>query len=366
MTAVSQQADFASVTVETPDGPYTLEADWVIACDGARSPVRAMMGLDFEGELFEERFLIADIEMQGDFASERWFWFEPNFHPGQSALLHKQPDNIYRIDLQLGWDTDPEVEKQSEKVIPRIEKVVGHSDFKLDWVSVYTFQCRRLRSFVHNHILFVGDSAHIVSPFGARGGNGGLGDVDALGWRLAAVVQGRASAETLAGYDRERCFGADENLLNSSRSTRFMSPEDGIERLFRDAVLHLAGHVDFARPMVNSGRLSKPCIYPLDAPDADLPTGARPGAVAPDAPLESGWLTEALGRDFVVLALGCDAPDAALRVVQPIVTDTIRKRYLGEQEQAIYLIRPDQVVAARWLSASASEIKAALAQSWVG
>ncbi len=366
VTAVSQQADFASVTVETPDGPYTLEADWVIACDGARSPVRAMMGLDFEGELFEERFLIADIEMQGDFASERWFWFEPNFHPGQSALLHKQPDNIYRIDLQLGWDTDPEVEKQSEKVIPRIEKVVGHSDFKLDWVSVYTFQCRRLRSFVHNHILFVGDSAHIVSPFGARGGNGGLGDVDALGWRLAAVVQGRASAETLAGYDRERCFGADENLLNSSRSTRFMSPEDGIERLFRDAVLHLAGHVDFARPMVNSGRLSKPCIYPLDAPDADLPTGARPGAVAPDAPLESGWLTEALGRDFVVLALGCDAPDAALRVVQPIVTDTIRKRYLGEQEQAIYLIRPDQVVAARWLSASASEIKAALAQSWVG
>lgn len=366
VTAVDQQADFATVTVETPDGSYALEADWVIACDGARSPVRAMLGLEFDGELFEERFLIADIEMQGDFASERWFWFEPNFHPGQSALLHKQPDNIYRIDLQLGWDTDPEVEKRPENVIPRIEKVVGHSDFKLDWVSVYTFQCRRLRSFVHDRILFVGDSAHIVSPFGARGGNGGLGDVDALGWRLAAVVQGRAAPAVLAAYDRERCFGADENLLNSSRSTRFMSPEDGVERLFRDAVLHLAGLADFARPMVNSGRLSQPCVYPLAAPDADLPAGARPGAVAPDAPLENGWLTEALGRDFVVLALGCDTPEVGLRVVQPTVTETIRKRYLGDQQQAIYLIRPDQVVAARWLNASASEIAAALAQSWKG
>lgn len=364
--AVDQQADFAMVTIETPDGSYSLEADWVIACDGARSPVRAMLGLEFDGELFEERFLIADIEMQGDFASERWFWFEPNFHPGQSALLHKQPDNIYRIDLQLGWDTDPEIEKRPENVIPRIEKVVGHSDFKLDWVSVYTFQCRRLRSFVHDRILFVGDSAHIVSPFGARGGNGGLGDVDALGWRLAAVVQGRAAPAVLAAYDRERCFGADENLLNSSRSTRFMSPEDGVERLFRDAVLHLAGLADFARPMVNSGRLSQPCVYPLEAPDADLPAGARPGAVAPDAPLENGWLTEALGRDFVVLALGCDAPEVGLRVVQPAVTETIRKRYLGTQKQAIYLIRPDQVVAARWLNASASEIAAALAQSWKG
>ncbi len=364
VVSVDQLANFASVSVETPDGSYTLEADWVIACDGARSPIREMMGLEFDGELFEERFLIADIEMQGDFASERWFWFEPNFHPGQSALLHKQPDNIYRIDLQLGWDTDPEVERRPENVVARIEKVVGHADFKLDWVSVYTFQCRRLRSFVHNRVLFVGDSAHVVSPFGARGGNGGLGDVDALGWRLAAVVNGAAAPEALHGYDRERCYGADENLLNSSRSTRFMSPEPGTERLFRDAVLHLAGRADFARPMVNSGRLSRPCVYPLTAPDADLPAGARPGAVAPDAPLDTGWMTEILGREFVLLALGCDAPETGLRVVKPMLTEMIRKRYLGDKAQAIYLIRPDQVVAARWLSASADEVESALAQSW--
>jgi 3-(3-hydroxy-phenyl)propionate hydroxylase len=365
VAAVARHADHGVLTVETPDGPYRLEADWIIACDGARSPLRGMLGLDFEGELFEERFLIADIQMEADFPSERWFWFEPEFHNGQSALLHKQPDNIYRIDLQLGWDTDPEVEKQPERIIPRIEKVVGHSNFALDWTSIYTFQCRRLRNFVHGPVLFVGDSAHIVSPFGARGGNGGLQDVDALGWRLAAVVKGAQTPEILAGYDRERTFGADENLLNSSRSTRFMSPEAGAERLFRDAVLHLASRADFARPMVNSGRLSRPCVYPLVAPDADLPFGARPGAVAPDAPLAHGWLTEALGRDFVLLSLGQDAPAATgVRILQPDMNDHLQTRYLGDEACAHYLIRPDQVVAARWISASADEINAAMAAAW--
>ena len=367
VVAVDLHSDHAVLTVETPDGPYRLEADWVIACDGARSPVRGMLGLEFEGELFEERFLIADIRMEADFPSERWFWFEPEFHAGQSALLHKQPDNIYRIDLQLGWDTDPEVEKQPERIIPRIEKVVGHRDFTLDWTSIYTFQCRRLRSFVHGPVLFVGDSAHIVSPFGARGGNGGLQDVDALGWRLAAVVKGDQAPTILAGYDRERQFGADENLLNSSRSTRFMSPEAGVERLFRDAVLHLASRADFARPMVNSGRLSRPCVYPLHAPDADLPAASRPGAVAPDAPLGAGWLLDALGGEFVVLALGQPAPPVpGARALEPALNDHLRRRYLGNQNRAIYLIRPDQVVAARWISAEADEIDAALAAAWSG
>ncbi|MFN6978983.1 MAG: FAD-dependent monooxygenase, partial [Gemmobacter sp.] len=131
VTAIARHADHVVASIDTPDGAYRLEADWLVACDGARSPIRAMLGLDFDGELFEERFLIADIEMQGDFPSERWFWFEPRFHPGQSALLHKQPDNIYRIDLQLGWDSDPEEERKPERILPRIEKVVGHGDFRL-------------------------------------------------------------------------------------------------------------------------------------------------------------------------------------------------------------------------------------------
>ena len=119
--------------------------------------------------------------------------------------------------------------------------------------------------------------------------------------------------------------------------------------------------------MVNSGRLSRPCVYPLIAPDADLPKGARPGAVAPDAPIEAGWLLGALGTDFVVLALGQDAPTVSgARVLQPKVNEHLKTRYLGSADKAIYLIRPDQVVAARWVSASADEISAALAAAWRG
>jgi 3-(3-hydroxy-phenyl)propionate hydroxylase len=358
--------DHVELTVETPDGAYRLEADHLVACDGAKSEIRGKLGLDFDGELFEERFLIADIEMTGDFPSERRFWFEPPFHAGQSALLHKQPDNIYRIDLQLGWDADPEAERQPEKVIPRIEKAVGHRDFRLDWVSVYTFQCRRLARFVHGPVIFCGDSAHVVSPFGARGGNGGLQDVDALGWRLAAVAAGGDPA-VLNAYDRERQHGADENLLNSSRTTRFMSPADGAERLFRDAVLALAGKAAFARPLVNSGRLSRPCVYPLAGPDDPaLPVEARPGAVAPDAPLDKGWLIDRLGRELVLLSIGQPAPGGAIKVVELPVTPELRARYLGNAEKAHYLIRPDQIVAARWITASTEAIKTASAAIWRG
>ncbi|WP_374369668.1 FAD-dependent oxidoreductase [Tabrizicola sp.] len=357
--------DGVALTVETPDGSYALEADHLVACDGARSDVRGMLGLDFDGELFEERFLIADIEMTGDFPSERRFWFEPPFHAGQSALLHKQPDNIYRIDLQLGWDADPEAERQPERVIPRIEKAVGHKDFRLDWVSVYTFQCRRLARFVHGPVIFCGDSAHVVSPFGARGGNGGLQDVDALGWRLAHVAKG-GDAGVLNAYDRERQHGADENLRNSSRTTRFMSPAPGAERWFRDAVLALAGKAAFARPLVNSGRLSVACTYPLTGPDDPaLPQAARPGAVAPDAPLAEGWLIDRLGRETVLMAIGQPTPRVPGLVtlgVEP--TPEVRTRYLGGATRALYLIRPDQIVAARWQTAAPEAIATAAAAIW--
>ncbi|TIR10736.1 MAG: FAD-dependent oxidoreductase, partial [Mesorhizobium sp.] len=344
----------------------------LLACDGAKSLVRAELGLEFAGKLFEERFLIADIELKADFPSERRFWFEPTFHAGQSALLHKQPDDIYRIDLQLGWDADPEVERQPENVLPRIERVLGRSDFELDWVSVYTFQCRRLERFVHDRVIFVGDSAHVVSPFGARGGNGGIQDVDNLGWKLAAVLKGHAPEALLSSYDDERIRGADENIANSSRATNFMTPKSAMEKILRDEVLDLAGEMPFARRLVNSGRLSVPCSLaglPLQTPSADAVL--EPGSPCKDAPLrkdgEDVWLLNQLGDGFALLSFGSrpriEVTDIAyIHVARPEegdlqdVTGHAFERY---GDGMTYLIRPDQHVAAAFRIPDAAAICAA-------
>lgn len=379
VVALRQERDRVEVTVETPDGRYEIGADWLVACDGARSPVRAMLGLDFAGRVFEERFLIADVEMKADFPPERWFWFEPPFHKGQSALLHKQPDDIYRIDLQLGPDADPEEEKKPENVIPRIERVIGHRDFELDWVSVYAFQCRRLERFVHGRVVFAGDSAHVVSPFGARGGNGGIQDVDNLVWKLAMVVRGEAPESLIESYDEERIRGADENILNSARATSFMTPKTRMERMFRDSVLHLAGEHDFARRLVNSGRLSRPCsLAGLSLQTEAQPgEGVAPGTAMPDAPLANGWLLNHLGGRFTLMAVEAALPE---RVPAGVDTVSVRREprdggghpvlhdcdgRVAERYGAgtLYLVRPDQHVAARFRQPAAGEIKAALARA---
>ncbi|MFQ5623977.1 MAG: FAD-dependent oxidoreductase, partial [Paracoccaceae bacterium] len=260
--AIGTHDDHVTLEIETPEGPYNLRADWVIACDGANSPSRRMLGLEFAGRVFEDNFLIADVVMQADFPTERRFWFDPPFNRGRSALLHKQPDNVWRIDLQLGRDIDPDEEKKPENVIPRLKSMLGRdAEFELEWVSIYTFQCRRMDRFRHGRVLFAGDAAHQVSPFGARGANSGIEDAGNLAWKLHLVLQGGAPDALLDTYDDERIVAADENILNSTRSTEFITPTTEISRIFRDAVLDLAENHEFARPLVNSERLSQPAVY---------------------------------------------------------------------------------------------------------
>ena len=360
-----------TLDVETPDGPYQLTTDWLIACDGARSPLRDLMGLSFDGRVFEDNFLIADVKMAASFPTERWFWFDPPFEgAGASALLHKQPDDVWRLDFQLGWDIDRDHELREETVRARVDGMLGAgAKYELDWTSIYTFQCRRMQEFRHGRVIFAGDSAHQVSPFGARGANSGIQDADNLAWKLDYVIKGRAPEALIDTYSEERSQAADENILNSTRSTDFLTPKSRASQTFRNAVLHLAGQHAFARPMVNSGRLSTPCSYDgmsLNGPDAlPGPPRTRVGAPCVDAPLKDGFLLDHLGGDFTVLAINADAPDVGLSTLtlstaQHDPTGAIRERYLGEAAAAIYLIRPDQHIAARWHKADASDIRAAL------
>jgi 3-(3-hydroxy-phenyl)propionate hydroxylase len=375
VTAVTPRSDGVVIDIATPDGPYQLEADYLAACDGAGSAVRTMLGLDFQGRVFEDNFLIADVVMpDGKFPVERRFWFDPPFNRGQSALLHKQPDKVWRIDLQLGQGIDKAEESRPERVIPRIKAFLGQdAEFTLDWVSIYTFQCRRMERFRHGRIVFCGDSAHQVSPFGARGANSGVQDADNLGWKLAAVLSGDGSDALLDSYDAERGRAADENIRHSSRSTDFITPKSEVSRLFRDAVLDLAEVVPATRPLVNSGRLSTPTVYdgsPLNGPDVDaMPRRTRPGSVICDVALRDGWLVDQLEGTFVLLAIDTNVPDSLeglwlrqlrLSSQRDSADGLLAERYLGDARSAVYLIRPDHHIAARWETVDSSAVSAAL------
>jgi 3-(3-hydroxy-phenyl)propionate hydroxylase len=388
VTGVVQHADHVELTVETPDGPYRLEADHVAACDGIRSSTRGLLGLESKGRQFKDRFLIADVKMKLDRPAERWFWFDPEFHRNQSVLLHMQPDNVWRIDFQLGWDADPEEEKKPEKIIPRVKALLGEdAQFDLEWASVYTFSCLRMDRFRHGRVFFAGDSAHGVSPFGARGANSGVQDAENLAWKLAAVLQHQAPDALLDSYGHEREYAADENILNSTRATDFITPKSEISRLFRDAVLELAKSHAFARTLVNSGRLSVPATLrtsALNTPDTDTFEGGMvPGAVAADAPViradgKASWLLqEAASCAFtaVVFGDGETADRAARAAVEagaaagvPVATvripideaHALAARRYDARAGTVYLLRPDQHVCGRWRQASAGIVRAAL------
>ncbi len=398
VVGIEQHADHALLTIDTPDGPYTLRADHVAACDGSRSSVRQLTGQETQGRVFRDRFLIADVKMKLDHPAERWFWFDPAFHPNQSVLLHKQPDGVWRIDFQLGWDADPEEEKKPHRIIPRVKALLASSamrdaEFELEWASVYTFACLRMPRFRVGRVLFAGDAAHGVSPFGARGANSGVQDAENLAWKLAHVVQNTAPDALLDTYADEREFAADENIRHSSRATDFITPKSEISLLFRNAVLSLARHHSFARTLVNSGRLSVPAVLhesALNTPDADSFTGGVAlGAAAADAPLQradgsSDWLLRHLCGGFTALAYGDESgcttqavQEASAGVVpvkivsvvpeggacaphQLLDRDGLVAQRYGLRPGSVVLLRPDQHVCARWHAPAPAAVRTAL------
>ena len=380
VASVEDAGDHLRLGIETPAGAFTLEAEWLLACDGANSPIREMLGVPFTGRAFQDRFLIADVLMKAPFPAERWFWFDPPFHRNQSVLLHREADDVWRIDFQLGWDADPEEERKPERVLPRLKAMLGaDTEFELEWVSVYQFACRRLDRFRHGRVLFAGDSAHQVSPFGARGGNTGVQDADNLGWKLALVLSGEAPEALLDSYDAERLVAADDNIAHSSRATDFITPKNAASRAFRDAVLRLARDHAFARPLINSGRLSTPTPYPdspLNTPDTEPFEGRMaPGTNCADAPVRvagrEDWLLHHLDGEFTVLHLGASVSQGESGSALPRWRTLCVGRDIEDSEGLIaerydmrpgttYLIRPDQHVAARWRHFDPDAINAAL------
>ncbi|WP_303318284.1 FAD-dependent monooxygenase [Flavivirga abyssicola] len=372
---IAQDDDKVTLKIETETGNYTIESEYLLACDGVHSPTRNAMNLPFKGELFEENFLIADITMENDFPTERWFWFDPPFNKGYSALLHKEPDGVWRIDLQLGRDgIDKTKELDQERIKERLRKMLGDDcKFELEWTSIYNFRCMRMDNLIHDRVIFAGDSAHQVSPFGARGANGGVQDSDNLSWKLAYVIKGLAPKSLLDTYQEERSPAADENIYHSSNATDFISPKSKISTIFRNQTLDLAKDHVFAQKLVNSGRLSNAFKYldssltSTDNPSDDWQASLQPGYSFNDVELKkhdkTTYLIDELGHDFTLIVYG-EKPEGItdltdmFNVKVIVISDAqnhnglvdnnnyFKNRY-DAQKGSWYLLRPDHYIASR-------------------
>ena len=400
LVQVEQRDDHALLTIDTPAGPYTLQADWLVAADGGRSGIRSQLGLQMEGASFESLFVIADLRIDLPFPTERRAYFDPDWNRGNTILMHREPHGIWRVDYQLPPGETPEQALQPESMRARLDApraMIGHAGtpWQMDWSSVYAARTLTLPDYVVGRVLFAGDAAHLLPIFGVRGANTAFQDAQALGWQLALVCRGVTPPALLANYSAERVGAAREIIDEAGKSTRFMAPPSRGFRLLRDAVLSLSLTQDFVRPLYH-WRTSRPHAYArsaLNCPDDDDALfSAGPSHGAPPQNVRLGaddFLLDHIGAGFHLLAFtnaalpadvqqvvqGARGRGMPLRVLavgaaQPVAgADThladaegrVRQRYGVGSDGAAYLLRPDQHVCARWLQLGADRMQAALA-----
>ena len=398
---VEQKGEQAWLEVDTPEGCYELRADWLVACDGARSGIRTGMNLLMEGASYEGRFVIADIRIDLPLPTERLAFFDPAWNPGNTILMHREPHGIWRVDYQLPAGEDPEDALRPESLKARIDAQLemigfGGTPWEMDWSSVYSARALTLPEYVHGRVIFAGDAAHMLPIFGVRGANTGFQDAQGLGWRLALVAKGVASAALLQSYSSERVGAAREIVEEAGKSTRFMAPPSRGFRLLRDAVLSLSLSQSFVGPLYH-WRTSRPHEYgnsPLNSMgDDNLLFKAGPGHGAPPLNVRfapDSYLLDHLGGGFELLyftsgkaiaaqlqavVAGVRARGVAVRLVAvsshaasaiegaDLVLDDsegrCRARYGVMADGAAYLLRPDQHVCARWMALDANRLQAA-------
>ncbi|MDC8805381.1 FAD-dependent monooxygenase [Halomonas pacifica] len=387
VSGVTQDADGVTLTVSTPEGDYALACDYLLAADGARSLVCQALGLALHGEAYEGRYVIADVRLKSDFPTERRAFFHSAALPEATILVHKQPDDIWRIDYQLGPDEDPEAAVREEAIRDRVGLIIREvmqerGDWELEWWSLYKAHTLALDDYRHGRVLFIGDSAHLVPIFGVRGLNNGLADAVNAGWKLAWVLQGRASARLLDSYTPERRGATLDVFANAGKSTRFMTPPSRGYRLMRDAALALALDNDYASPFADPRQVT-PYTYaegPLTLADRDaFAAGPRPGAPLINRRLgDDDFLLDYLGTGFSLLLFGEASPELAaalgdhpeLRVLHLGVEDSALGRALpgdaalfaayGADPGSAYLARPDRHLVARWKRPTAADLNDAL------
>ncbi len=262
VTAFAQTDAFATLTVETPEGRYQIEAEHVIDATGSHSPFHAWVGASLQTTMGDDRWCIADVRFPKHPPVERHTWIEAPFNDNRAVWQHKMADEVWRIDYQMAPNADPAYVSREDVVRARLQRQFG-ADVQVEivWVGPYAYRSVCLDRLRVGRVFFIGDTAKVVSPFGARGGNTGVSDADNLAWKLAAVLRKQAPAQLLETYNEERLEAAQENVHVTNRTARFLRAPEGMERTLRSAAISLAKQFPFARPLINTGRMAVANTY---------------------------------------------------------------------------------------------------------
>ncbi len=372
VTGIAPKPDHVALAVETPEGGYTLEAQWVIDASGLASGIRQALGAPMAAELGEDRWCISDVRFEKALPAERWTWAKAAFNDGRAVWQHPMADGVWRLDYQMGADADPREIADPETVRDRLRRHLGATEVEIVWVGPYGYRTQLMESFRHGRVFFAGDVAHVMNPFGARGGNSGVQDAENIAWKLAAVLGGAAPEALLDSYSEERRAAGAYNIHVTTRTIRFLAPRSPVEHRLRDAVLDLARRYGFARALVNTGRLS----VPFDYAGSSLTTsggGAVPNVAITLPDGSAGVLSDLLrgdGARFLVLCFpGSAAPELGAELARcfactgavghlPVLRGDGLDRLAGAGE--VLVIRPDQHLAARLARPDSAAVRAAI------
>ncbi|UFS57192.1 FAD-dependent monooxygenase [Comamonadaceae bacterium M7527] len=262
VSACTQDQRGVTLSVDTPEGSYQLQASYVVDCTGTSTPFHEWCGMPVSSIKRDDRWCIADVRFKETPPTERHTWIEAPFNDNRAVWQHLMADDVWRIDYQMRPDDDPSYVAREDVLRERLAKQFGNNaQYDIVWVGPYSYRSQLVERMNAGGIFFMGDTAKVVSPFGARGGNTGISDADNLAWKLAAVLHKRAPKALLNSYHQERHEAATVNVKVTARTTRYLRPQDGVERLFRDATIALAKQHSFARALVNTGRMAEANPY---------------------------------------------------------------------------------------------------------
>lgn len=247
LLSAKQDASKATVILQTGTDTQTLTCDWLIAADGARSPIRKQLQLTFNGDTYQHQFYVADVKIEDVLGDKVSLYLSKK---GFAAFFLMPEEHYCRIVGNLPNEFDNRKGLQMDDVLPYLDTITG-AGIKIahtNWFATYKLHHRMAGKFREQRCFLIGDAAHIHSPVGGQGMNTGLQDAYNLAWKLAGVVNNQLKESILDSYAAERMPVARELLNTTDRIFKMILSRNWFVGLFKKWLLPVLLKKTWSKP----------------------------------------------------------------------------------------------------------------------